>query len=309
VIACVALTPSIDRTLVVERLVRGAIHRPTSVVQVAGGKGLNVARAAAVLGGAVHAVAPLAGHAGRWIADELAAEGVEATVLWTDGETRACLSVADAERGDLTEFYEPSAPLPGAVWDAVVAATAAVAAGAAWVTISGSPPGAGIAALVAAARDAGARVALDAHGATLRDGLAAGVDLVKVNREEASEAVGAAGDPPAAELARALRELDGRDHRAAIVTDGAAGLVLVAPDGAALTARGDTRGAYPQGSGDSFLGGLAAALDVGAAWDGALRLGLGAAAANAEQPGAGRLDPERARALAARASVSAVPDA
>jgi hypothetical protein len=39
-------------------------------------------------------------------------------------------------------------------------------------------------------------------------------------------------------------------------------------------------------------------------WHAALRLALGAAAANAERPGAGRLDPRRARALAEVARLS-----
>jgi 1-phosphofructokinase family hexose kinase len=302
VIVCVALTPSIDRTLVVDRLVRGEIQEPTAFVQVAGGKGLNVVRAAVALGGSARLVAPLAGHAGRWIADELSAEGVDASLVWTEGETRACLSVADAERGDLTEFYERSDPLSAVAWDDLVAATAALAAGASWVTVSGSPPpgapGGDVAALVAAARGAGARVAIDVHGPTLAAGLAAGVDLVKVNRAEAEEAVGEPG--AAVTLAGALT----RPGRAAIVTDGTAGLVLVTEDGAALSARGDTLGRYAQGSGDAFLGGLAVALDAGDGWDGGLRLGVGAAAANAEQPGAGRLDAARARALARQVTLA-----
>ena len=40
------------------------------------------------------------------------------------------------------------------------------------------------------------------------------------------------------------------------------------------------------------------ALDAGATWEAALAAGIGAAAANAEEPGAARFDPERARALA-----------
>jgi fructose-1-phosphate kinase PfkB-like protein len=63
------------------------------------------------------------------------------------------------------------------------------------------------------------------------------------------------------------------------------------------------RGRYPVGSGDAFLAGLVVALDGGAGWGIALRLALGAATANAELPGAGRLDPSRAEALAEQATV------
>ena len=49
-IVCLAANPSVDRLFEVERLVKGDIHRPSGFVQVAGGKGLNVARAASFAG-------------------------------------------------------------------------------------------------------------------------------------------------------------------------------------------------------------------------------------------------------------------
>ena len=45
-IVAVSANPSVDKLFEIERLVPGAIHRPTGFVQVPGGKGLNVARAA-----------------------------------------------------------------------------------------------------------------------------------------------------------------------------------------------------------------------------------------------------------------------
>jgi fructose-1-phosphate kinase PfkB-like protein len=75
------------------------------------------------------------------------------------------------------------------------------------------------------------------------------------------------------------------------------------PDGSMLVGRLYARGPYPVGRGDSFLGGLVTALERGDAWEAAIHLALGAATANAEMPGAGRLDPSRARKLAARAEV------
>jgi 1-phosphofructokinase family hexose kinase len=299
-IVCVALSPSVDKTFAVDALVRGAIHRPRAFAQVPGGKGLNVARAVAALGADVRAVAPLGGHAGRWVAAALAAEGVPCTLVPVPGETRASLSVA--ADGELTEFYEATVALAPAAWGALIEATGSAAKGASWVIVSGSPPpGAGLGALIAAARAQAAEVALDAHGAALADGLAARPDLVKVNREEAAEVTGAVASP--AEAATALRAITGG---AVVVTDGTAGAALVTA-GAALTGKGDTVGAYPVGSGDACLAGLVTALDAGASWSDALRLGLGAAAANAERLGAGRLDQVRARALAARA-VLADPD-
>jgi fructose-1-phosphate kinase PfkB-like protein len=79
--------------------------------------------------------------------------------------------------------------------------------------------------------------------------------------------------------------------------------MLAAPDGTLYEGVLYVRGRYPVGSGDSFLAGLVTALERGSDWEDALRSGLGAGAANAELPGAARLDPSRAEALAAQADV------
>ena len=115
-IVCVAANPSVDKLFQVERVVPGGIHRPTGYVQVAGGKGLNAARAAATLGADVQAIALLAGHAGRWIAEQLERDAIHAQIVWAEGETRASLSVADRETEQLTEFYEDGIEVDADTW-------------------------------------------------------------------------------------------------------------------------------------------------------------------------------------------------
>jgi fructose-1-phosphate kinase PfkB-like protein len=66
------------------------------------------------------------------------------------------------------------------------------------------------------------------------------------------------------------------------------------------------RGRYPVGSGDAFLAGLVTGLDRGDGWDRALCIALGAATANAEIAGAGKLEAARAGALAEQAEVRIV---
>src|ERR1700757_239135 len=105
-ILCVAGSPSIDKLFQVERVVHGEIHRPDGFIQVPGGKGLNVARAAAALGADVVVTGVLGGPAGRWIETELKSQRIAGRFVWTGGQTRSALSVADRETGSLTEFYE-----------------------------------------------------------------------------------------------------------------------------------------------------------------------------------------------------------
>ena len=311
-ILCVAANPSIDKLFEIDRLVRGDIHRPIGFEQTAGGKGLNVARAARALGGDVRAVALMRGHAGRWLAETLAAEGVAGEYVWTHGENRASLSVADRETGGLTEFYEHGSEVPVGAWVELMHAIASTWAPGGWLTISGSlPRGApddGYRALVAEARSAGVRVALDAEGERLRLALEAEPDVVKVNASEAGALLGVptARRDEALTAAQKLRALAGGVGHAGLVTRGADGVVLAAPDGTLYEGMLYQRGRFPVGSGDAFLAGLATGLDRGDDWEGALRLALGAATANAELPGAGRLDPARAARLASHAHVAIV---
>jgi 1-phosphofructokinase family hexose kinase len=292
-IVFVAGSPSIDRTHQVEALRPGAIHRPTRVVAVAGGKALNAARAAHHLGAQVRAIALLGGHAGRWIADALVREGVDHEVVDGPGESRMALSVA--ADGALTEFYEPPPPIAAEHWDALEAAVAGTTAD--WVALSGSlPPGApddAYARLAGAARRIGARVALDARGDGLFAALHTSPDFVKVNASEAAE-LGYA-------TAEALRTAAGAV--AAAITHGIDGIELATPAGV-LRAAPPARGDFPVGSGDAALGGFLTALDAGGDWPAALQIATGAAAANAEQPGAGRLDGARALGLAREVQVS-----
>jgi 1-phosphofructokinase family hexose kinase len=311
-LVCLAANPSIDKLFEIDRLVRGDIHRPAGFVQTAGGKGLNVARAARALGADVRVAAILRGHAGKWIEEQLGAEGVRGAFVWCHGENRSSLSVADRESSSLTEFYEHGSVVPSATWAELLAEVDALLTDASWLTISGSvPQGApddGYRDLVRDARASGVRVALDADGERLRLALDASPDIVKVNQAEAADLLGVPTSRRDEALAAAdkLRDLAGGDGHAGIVTRGADGVVVAAPDGTRYEGRLYVRHRYPVGSGDAFLGGLVAALLRNAGWDDALRLALGAATANAELPGAGRLDPVHAETLAAGADVRIV---
>jgi 1-phosphofructokinase family hexose kinase len=315
VIVCLAANPSIDRLFEIQQLEPGAIHRPLDFIAVPGGKGLNVARAAAALGADVLVVTLLGGHAGRWIDDALGAEGIERRVAWMDGETRSSLSVFDRETQRLTEFYEagPAAGADG--WEQLCAARAELAAQAetalagGWMTISGSMPGGapddGYAEVIESARTAGLRSALDARGSALASALSAGPDIVKINAVEASEVVGKPCCTPAEAVAaaRELRRRSGGAGHGTVITRGTEAVVSIAPDGSVWEGRLAAWGPYPVGSGDAFLAGFVVALDRGRPWPRALAEGMAAGAANAEQPGAGRLHGERVAELVSLAEV------
>lgn len=298
-LVCVAPNASVDKIAAVDALRPGEIHRPEVLSVVAGGKALNVGRAAAAVGMPVVAVPVLAGHAGAWMADRLAADGIEARPVWVAGETRECLSVLDRATGRLTEFYEAGPRIDEAAWatvEAVIEAAVAEDPAGTLVVVSGSLPlGAPADAHAQAmriAREAGARAVVDVGGAALAAAVTERPWLVKVNTQEAAEATGLpqGGLAETLAMARALRD---SGAAMAFVSRGVDGAVLVDAMG-----RGWRIGPPPEvgpfsvGSGDSLMGGFAAALAQGHAIPEAARRGAAVAAANALRPGQGRIDLE-----------------
>ena len=306
-ITALSPSPSLDVTYTIDGFRTAALNRPRDVHRVAGGKGLNCARAAHRLGADVAAVALLGGDVGRWIAADLARLGLPLVVAEVAAPTRTCVSVADPGQDTMTEIYEPAAAVTAPEWERFAdAVRVAVRVRPGWVTLSGSlPPGTpdtGVADLARTVHAAGARLAVDVHGAALRQALAAGVDVVKVNAVEAAEALGEALDPLASARALATHTCSG-----AVVTAGVRGAVAVGPDGDQRWARSDRRGPYPVGSGDCFLAGLVVELDAGRTLLDGLAAATAVATANALSPAPACFRDEDLRA--ARADLVLSPSA
>ena len=313
-IVCVAGNPAIDKLFEVDALRPGEIHRPDAFVPLPGGKGIHVAQVATALGADAIATGILGGHHGRWLSETLAGEGVRGVFAWAAaGETRSCLTVADRATQGLTEFYEDGIRATAEDWAGLAGiVNELLAQGPRWLAMAGSVPAApgvqGYAQLVRAARAAGVRSAVDSRGPDLARAIEERPDLVKINAAEACELLEMPridGIAHARQAAGTVRSRAGGDAHAVVITLGEQGMVLVDPDGAAWHGAVAAHGDYPVGSGDAFLAGVLTALtaDPAIGWPEAARLGLGAAAANAEVPGAARLDPARARELAAGAEL------
>jgi tagatose 6-phosphate kinase len=294
----VAANPSIDRLYEVDRLAIGTIHRPDDPVAVPGGKGLNAARAAARLGGSVTAAAIVAGRAGDWIAERLAALAIDARLARSSGETRTCISVLDRSSSLLTEFYEHGEAIDPFAWDELEAiverelamgdiATLAVSGS---LPVGAPPDGYARIARIAAAVARPVPVLVDASGPALAAVLAERPAIVKLNAGE----VAASTARPVSDATSAAAAADVlRDAGAACVavTLGSGGAVVVGPGERTHLLPPEIHGLYSVGSGDAFLAGLAVACARGEPVVDAARYGLAAGIANALVPGAGELDP------------------
>jgi tagatose 6-phosphate kinase len=291
VILCVNPNPAIDKTVVMPGFRLNAIHRPASVLALPGGKGCNVARALVTLGEPAMVTGWVGGHAGRFIEEGLAAEGIGAAFIHTAVESRTCLSIVDSESGGVTEIYERGEAVADSQVAELLVRYRALLGQVTGVTLSGTlPPGCPpdlYRTLIELARAHGRPAYLDSSGEALRLGLEGRPALVKPNAAEFADLAGArlAGR---ADIIRAAREVAVRYETAVVISMGAGG-ALAADGRAAWEVRAPSIDAGSAvGSGDCLLAGLVFGLNRGLPLADALRCGVAAGSANTLQAGAGR---------------------
>lgn len=297
--------PSLDRTLEIDRLVRGEVLRATRASVEPGGKGINVSRALQANGHATRAVLPLGGRGGEQLGDALRASGLEVVAVPIAEPVRTNISLVEAD-ATVTKVNAPGPQLTADDVTALVKATIDACDGAAWLVCSGSlPPGAPddlYATLVREGHAAGVRVAVDTSGPSLVTAVDAGPDLLKPNVHELAAATGRRLET-LGDVAAAARLLLLVPDAVVVVSLGADGALLVPAIGEVLhggTPPVTARSAV--GAGDALLAGVLSTLPAPRAQGDsrssgeALRTGVayGTAAAQlpgTQMPGPGDLDP------------------
>ena len=296
-IVTVTLNPSLDRTLRVESLRRGAVQRALHTDVDPGGKGVNVARALSAHGTRVTTVLPVGGSTGDTLVTLLEEAGVDHVVVPVPQRTRANISLVEPD-GTTTKVNEPGTPLSAAEIAAVVAAVSDRVGPGDWVVTAGSlaptqDPQV-YAEIGRAARRAGARWAVDPSGDALAASLAAAPDLAKPNREELSEVLGLSIDT-LRDVVTVCRDLVGDSDRSVLCSLGGDGAVLVDRTSARHATGPKVQVQNTVGAGDSLLAGhLHGLVTTGRPEDG-LRTGIAWATAAVATPGTGVPAPELVR--------------
>ena len=298
-IITVTPNPSIDRTVTLPgELVRGAVHRVTSVSSEPGGKGVNVARALTLAGLDTVAVLPAGEH--DPILAGLQAQGVAFHAVPVAGGVRTNLTITEND-GTTTKINEPGAALEAGEAADLAWAVMQRAKADHWVVLSGSlPPGlpdSWYSDMVAALKAHGCKVAVDTSDApltALADRLEqAAPDLIKPNSEELAGLAGVTPESLEDAVSRgdtgpvvvAARRLIGRGVGAVLATLGAAGAVLVNSEGAWLATPPPITPRSTVGAGDSSLAGYVRADVLGADAPGRLRMAVAYGSGAAALPG------------------------
>jgi len=314
-ILVVTLNPALDVTHEVDQVNWAGVNRPHRVHVRPGGKGVNVARTLRALGAEVTLAGLVGGGVGRELVTGLDGSGISTALTWVCGETRRTFAVVDTGRGDTAVFNEPGPPVSVGEYREFFVTYEKALASCAAVVLSGSlPPGVpadAYADLIAAAAQASVPAILDASGAALAHGVAAGPALVKPNLAELGEvsdqSMERAGQPDADAVVTAAGRLLAAGARAAVVSLGWHGLLAITPDGNWRASQAGPVAGNPTGAGDAVVAALAHGLVRRQDWPERLRHAAALGAATVAASAAGEFGAEDYRRQLAEVQVTGLP--
>jgi tagatose 6-phosphate kinase len=313
VIVTVTLNAAIDRTLTVPNFQRGQRHRASAGLTLAGGKGINVARALKALGIPVVATGLAGGRNGTRIVEELTGEAILNDFVRIEGESRTSTAVVDPADGTYTEINEWGPAVRAEELEILLDKLRYLTQGAEVVVFAGSlPRDVSNDFYAEAIRELGRRhvpAVLDCDGEPLTLGVEAEPFLVSPNQAEAEGLVGQElyDDD---DFCLALDQIAEMGARNVLITTEAGCVALLREERETHRFRAVAPRVEPistVGSGDVLLAAYLAARHTGRPFSEALRGAVASGAAATLEVGAGRFDPRQAGRLHAGVEVTELP--
>jgi 1-phosphofructokinase/tagatose 6-phosphate kinase len=297
VIVTVTLNAAVDRTLNVPNFQRGQRHRANKGLTLAGGKGINIARALKRLDVPVVATGLAGGRTGTRIVEELTAEAILNDFVRIADESRTSTVVIDPTSGSYTEINEWGPQVTREELGMLLEKLQYLSRGASGAVFAGSLPrgvdetfyGEAIKLL----NRRGVETVLDSAGQPLRLGVEAEPFLVSPNQQEAEQLVGQEfhDDDDVLMALDAIADLGARN---VIVTHEGGCFARFREDRKvrrfrAVSPRVEALAAV--GAGDVLLAGFIAGRFAGASTEESLRTAVAAGAVSTLEVGAGRFEP------------------
>lgn len=192
-IVTVTLNPAVDKTLSASRIIMGSVNRMDEVQNIAGGKGINVAKVLKQYGYDVKTLGFLGGYYGKLVSDAIKDMGIEQNFTGVEGETRTSINVI-TEDGYVTEFLEPGPNITDDEVENFLNTYREEIKDAELVVLSGSAPK-GVdtdiyAKLINIAKDLDKKVLLDSSSEYLKKGVYARPFMIKPNMRELETLMG-----------------------------------------------------------------------------------------------------------------------
>jgi 1-phosphofructokinase/tagatose 6-phosphate kinase len=299
-IVTVTLNTAFARTITVPNFQRGQRHRASAGLPLAGGKGLNVARALKLLGVPVVATGLAGGQAGLRIVERLTAEAILNDFVRIEGESRTTTAVVDPTSNTYTEINEWGPAVKPEELEMLREKLSYLTQGADLVVFAGSLPRDVEDDFYAEAiRDLARRhiqSALDCEAEPLRLGVEAEPFLVSPNQREAEGLVGQEFHDDE-DFQMGLDQIAEMGARNVLVTTESGCYALLREERAVRRYRVEAPHIEPVsavGAGDTLLAAFLAAHVAGRSHEDALRAGVAAGAASTLELGAGIFDPRQA---------------
>jgi 1-phosphofructokinase family hexose kinase len=310
VIVTVTLNAALDRTLTVPNFQLGQRHRASQGLTLAGGKGINVARALKRLDVPVVATGLAGGRTGTRIVEELTSEAILNDFVRIADESRTSTAVVDPTAATYTEINEWGPQVTSEELDILLDKISYLARGADMVVFAGTLPRAVDESFYAEAiRDLSrrnVRAVLDSEGSPLRLGVEAEPFLVTPNQREAEGLVGQELNDDE-EYLMAVERIAEMGARNVLITEESRSFGLFREDRKRLLLRALAPRVEPVsvvGSGDVLLAAFIAARLADKALDESLRAAVAAGTASTLEVGAGRFEPREASRLQGSVDVS-----
>ncbi|MDX6386589.1 MAG: 1-phosphofructokinase [Gaiellaceae bacterium] len=302
-IVTVTLNAAIDRTLTVPNFQLGHRHRASQGLTLAGGKGINVARALKRLDIPVVATGLAGGRTGTRIVEELTSEAILNDFVRIADESRTSSAVVDPTAGTYTEINEWGPHVEAEELAMLLDKINYLARGADMVVFAGTlPRGVEDSFYAEAIRELNrrnVRAVLDSEGPPLRLGAEAEAFLVTPNQREAEGLVGQElGDDE--DYTMALDRIADLGARNVLITAETRSFGLFRVERKRVLFRADAPQVEPVsavGSGDVLLAAFLAARLEEKPLEDSLRAAVAAGAASTLEVGAGRFDPKEASRL------------
>lgn len=295
----VTLNPAVDKTYTTGSLMLGQVNRMRTARNVAGGKGINVAKILRQYGYDVMTAGFLGGYTGQFI--ERCMQEIHAECHFTKvaGETRSSINVL-AEDGYVTEILEPGPAVSAQELERFLEDYRAAVAACDLAVMSGSVakgiPADIYKALIRIGRQEGKRCILDTSGEALLHGIEASPYMIKPNQKEL-EYVAGHKLKDIGEVQEAAQRLRERGIGHVLVSLGKKGILSVSGEGTLWAKPPQVKAVNTVGCGDSVVASYAISLLKGEDEHTALKRAAAISAANAASLESGDIALELAEEL------------
>lgn len=288
-ILVVNLNASVDKRYEIENIEKGKVMRARCVENTPGGKGLHVANVATILKEDCIATGLLGGKSGEFIEDKLKDYGIRQDFVKINGETRSCLAIITDDLAQ-TEILEPGPEVSEKELNNFLDKYMGLIKNSNVIVASGSVPKNVptdfYQKLIEIANNQGKKFLLDTSGDLLREGIKGKPYFIKPNKDEIEALTGRKIDTIADIISEIKRfQADGIEFVA--ISLGVEGSVAGYKGKFYKVSIPKVKAVNPVGSGDSYVSGVAVAIQRGYEIEEILKFASACGTANAMEKESG----------------------